>query len=104
MTILKDYEQCTLIFLVTHMGLAQQVHFANQLEVRGVDHILGADTHERVRQPINGKYSTVSEPGAFGSFISRFDIVVEDGVVKEKLYQLLDVDPEKYKQDPQLAA
>jgi len=103
-TILKEYERCAMIFMVTHMGLAQQVNFANQPEVEGVDHILGADTHERVRQPIKGKYATVSEPGSFGSFVSRFDIVVEDGKVKDKIYQLLDVDPEKYKPDAQLMA
>ena len=100
--ILKEYEQCSMIFLVTHMGLAQQVHFANQPAIAGVDHILGADTHERVRQPIKGKFATVSEPGAFGSFVSKFDIVVEDGKVKDKLYQLLDVDPDRYKPDPQV--
>ncbi len=102
--ILKEEEQCTLIFMVTHMGLAQQVHFANQPELEGVDHILGADTHERVRHPVEAKYATVSEPGAFGSFVSRFDIVIENGVVKDKVYQLLDVDPEKYKADRELAA
>lgn len=103
-TILKEYEQCAMIFMVTHLGLAQQVHFANQPQVQGVDHILGADTHERVRQPLKGKYATVSEPGSFGSFVSRFDIVVEDGKVKDKIYQLLDVDPEKYKPDAGMAA
>lgn len=103
-TILKEYEQCAMIFMVTHLGLAQQVNFANQPAVQGVDHILGADTHERVRQPIKGKYATVSEPGSFGSFISRFDIVVEDGKVKDKIYQLLDVDPKKYKPDAQMMA
>jgi 2',3'-cyclic-nucleotide 2'-phosphodiesterase (5'-nucleotidase family) len=102
--ILKEYEQCSLVFLVTHLGLAQQVNFANQPQLQGVDHILGADTHERVRQPIAGKYATVTEPGAFGSFVSRFDRVIVDGKVKDKVYQLLGVDPEKYKPDAQLAS
>lgn len=103
-SILREYEQCAMIFLVTHLGLAQEVNFANQVQVNGVDHILGGDTHERVRQPIKGKYATVSQPGAFGSFVSRFDLVVEDGKVKDKIYQLLDVDPEKYRPDEQMVA
>jgi sulfur-oxidizing protein SoxB len=103
-TILKEYEQCEMIFLITHMGLAQQVNFANQPQVQGADHILGADTHERVRQPIQGKYATVTEPGSFGSFISRFDLVIEDGKVKDKIYRLLDVDPERYKPDAEMMA
>ncbi len=98
--VLRDYEQCSMVFLVTHMGLAQQVDLANKSYVDGVDYILGADTHERVRKPIKGAFSKVTEPGAFGSFVSKMDIVVENGVIKEHRYALLDVDPEKYKPDP----
>ena len=98
--ILKEYEKCAMVFLVTHMGLAQQVDLANQPELQGVDYILGADTHERVRVPIQGKYAKVTEPGAFGSFVAKLDIVIENGQIKDENYQLLDVDPEKYKPDP----
>ena len=97
--ILKESEQCAMIFLVTHMGLAQQVDLANNIEVQGVNYILGADTHERVREPINGKYAKVTEPGAFGSFVAKLDVVVEKGIIKDQNYQLLDVDPDKYKPD-----
>jgi len=100
--ILKEYEQCDMVFLLTHLGLAQQVGLADMPQLQGVDYILGADTHERVRNPISGKYASVTEPGAFGSFVAKLDIVVEDGVVKEKSYQLLDVDPEKYKEDEEM--
>ena len=92
--LLRDYEQCAMVFIVTHMGLAQQVNLANQPELDGADLILGADTHERVRTPIAGRYSSVTEPGAFGSFIARLDVIVEDGVIKDRHYELLDVDPE----------
>ena len=100
--ILRDYEQCAMVFMVTHMGLAQQVDLANKPYVEGVDYILGADTHERVRKPIEGKYSKVTEPGAFGSFVAKLDIVVEDGIVKEHHYNLMDVDPEMYKPDAEM--
>ncbi len=98
--ILREYEQCQMVFLLTHMGLAQQVGLANMPQVKGVDYILGADTHERVRTPIEGKFAKVTEPGAFGSFVAKLDIVVEKGVVKEHTYQLLDVDPARDKPDP----
>ncbi len=100
--ILKEYEQCDMVFLLTHMGLAQQVGLANMPIVQGVDYILGADTHERVRTPIQGKYTKVTEPGAFGSFVAKLDIVVEKGVVKDHVYQLLDVDPARYKEDEEM--
>jgi S-sulfosulfanyl-L-cysteine sulfohydrolase len=100
--ILKDYEHCSMVFLLTHLGLAQQVGLSNNPQVKGVDFILGADTHERVRKPIQGKYAKVTEPGAFASFIAKLDIVIENGKIKDQSYQLLDVDPEVYKEDEEM--
>lgn len=100
--LLKEVEGCGIIFIVTHMGLAQQVGLANNPAVAGADFILGADTHERVRVPIEGKYSKVVECGAFGSFLGKLDIEVENGRIKNYKYQLLDVDPEKYPADKKL--
>jgi 2',3'-cyclic-nucleotide 2'-phosphodiesterase (5'-nucleotidase family) len=96
---LREYEGCELVFLVTHMGLAQQVGLANNPVCEGVDCILGADTHERVRVPIECKYTKVVECGAFGSFIGKLDIEVENGKMKSLNYALLDVDPDKYPAD-----
>ncbi len=100
--LLREYEQCQMVFLVTHMGLAQQVGLSAMPQVKGVDYILGADTHERVRTPIAGTYAKVTEPGAFGSFIARLDVVVENGSIKDESYQLLDVDPDRYKPDEEM--
>jgi S-sulfosulfanyl-L-cysteine sulfohydrolase len=100
--LLKEHEKCDMVFLLTHMGLAQQVGLSNIPEIKGVDYILGADTHERVRKPIEGKYAKVTEPGAFGSFISRLDIVIENGAIRDHTYQLLDVDPARYKEDEEM--
>jgi 2',3'-cyclic-nucleotide 2'-phosphodiesterase (5'-nucleotidase family) len=100
--LLREYEQCDMVFLLTHMGLAQQVGLANMPHVKGVDYILGADTHERVRTPIQGVHTKVTEPGAFGSFLAKLDIVIEDGVVKDHSYQLMDVDPGVYGEDEEM--
>lgn len=102
--LLREYEGCQMVILLTHMGLAQQIGLANMPFVKGVDYILGADTHERVRQPIQGVHAKVTEPGAFGSFIAKLDFVVEDGVIKDQTYQLLDVDPDVYKEDEEMKA
>jgi 2',3'-cyclic-nucleotide 2'-phosphodiesterase (5'-nucleotidase family) len=51
-----------------------------------------------------GVYAKVTEPGAFGSFVAKLDLVVEDGVIKDQTYQLLDVDPEKYPEDEEMKA
>lgn len=102
--VLNKYEKCDMVILLTHMGLAQQVGLADMPFVKGVDYILGADTHERVRQPLQREYAKVTEPGAFGSFVAKLDLVVENGEIKEQSYQLLDVDPERYKEDDEMKA
>ena len=100
--ILKEQEQCKMVFVMSHMGLAQQLNLASQPYADGVDYILGADTHERIREPLQGKYAKVTEPGAFASFIGKLDIVIENGKIKDESYELLDVDPGKYKADEEM--
>ncbi|MBL7888921.1 MAG: 5'-nucleotidase C-terminal domain-containing protein [Bacteroidia bacterium] len=93
---LKEIEGCTVILVATHMGLAQQVGLANNTVIEGTDFIIGADTHERVREPIQGKYTKVIECGAFGSFLGKLDLIIKDGKLSDSKYELLDVDPDKY--------
>jgi 2',3'-cyclic-nucleotide 2'-phosphodiesterase (5'-nucleotidase family) len=100
--LLREEKGCSMVFVLSHMGLAQQIHLSNQEYASGVDYILGADTHERIREPLQGKFSKVTEPGAFGSFVGKLDIVIENGKIKDEVYELLEVDPEKYKEDEEM--
>ena len=102
--LLKEVEGCAVVLLATHMGLAQQVGLANNPVVQGVDFILGADTHERVREPIQAKYTKVVECGAFGSFLGKLDLMIKDGKLESSHYQLLDVDPVKYPANKEMQA
>lgn len=97
--LLRELEGCAVVIVVTHMGLAQQVGLANNPAAEGVDVIIGADTHERVRVPIQGKYTKVIECGAFGSFLGKLDLEIVDGKYTGMQYQLMDVDPAKYPED-----
>ena len=97
--VLKNQEQCSFIIILSHLGLSQQLTLANMKECEGVDYILGGDTHERVRKPIHCKYAKVVEPGAFGSFVGKLDLVIENGKVISDKYELLEVKPSKYKAD-----
>ncbi|MES2763446.1 MAG: bifunctional metallophosphatase/5'-nucleotidase [Bacteroidota bacterium] len=101
---LKEVEGCAVILVATHMGLAQQVGLANNPASQGVDFILGADTHERVREPIQAKYTKVIECGAFGSFLGKLDLIIKDGKLESSTYQLLDVDPVKYPANKEVQA
>jgi 2',3'-cyclic-nucleotide 2'-phosphodiesterase (5'-nucleotidase family) len=100
--ILRKEKGCQIVFVLSHMGLAQQLSLANHQSANGVDYILGADTHERIRAPLQGKFCKVTEPGAFGSFVGKLDLVVENGAIKEETYSLLDVDPEQYAEDQEM--
>src|SRR5690554_3936423 len=73
----KFDEEADFIILLTHIGLAKQVALANNPISRHADYIFGNDTHERVREPIEGKYAKVVEPGAFGSFVGKLTLHFE---------------------------
>lgn len=100
--LLKEVEGCAVVLVATHMGLAQQVGLANNPVSEGADMIIGADTHERVRVPIAGKYTKVIECGAFGSFLGKLDLTIENGKLTKTEYELLDVDPAKFKADKEI--
>ncbi|MGZ5221241.1 MAG: bifunctional metallophosphatase/5'-nucleotidase, partial [Chitinophagaceae bacterium] len=97
--VLKNQEQCSFIIIIAHLGLSQQISLANMPECEGVNYILGGDTHERVRKPIECKYAKVVEPGAFGTFIGKLDLTVKNGKVISDKYELLEVAPSKLRPD-----
>ena len=95
-SILKEQEQCDFVVLLSHLGLSQQIALGNNPDCKGVDYIFGADTHERVRKPIQTQFTKIVEPGAFGSFIGRLDLIVENGKIMRENYELVEVSPQKY--------
>ena len=97
--LLRNQEQCAYVMIVAHLGLSQQIYLANLPECEGVDYILGGDTHERVRKPIVCKYAKVVEPGAFGSFVGKLNLTIQNGKVIRDEYELVEISAAKYKED-----
>lgn len=97
--VLKEQEQCAYVLMIAHLGLSQQIHLANLPECAGVDYLLGGDTHERVRTPIQCRYAKVVEPGAFGSFVGKLNLTIEKGKVVADDYELVEIDCKKYAAD-----
>jgi sulfur-oxidizing protein SoxB len=93
--VLRNQEQCTYVIMLAHLGLSQQIALANSAECSGIDYILGGDTHERVRKPIVCKFSKVVEPGAFGSFVGKLELTIENGKVIKDEYKLIEISAEK---------
>ncbi|MEO6638015.1 MAG: 5'-nucleotidase C-terminal domain-containing protein [Ginsengibacter sp.] len=102
--VLRNQEQCAYVILLSHLGLSQQISLANMEECRGVDYIFGGDTHERVRIPIQCKYAKVVEPGAFGSFVGKLNLTIQDGKVIKDEYSLGEVSAEKIKPSDNISA
>lgn len=94
--VLRNQEQCTYVLIVAHLGLSQQLNLANLPECEGVDYILGGDTHERVRKPIQCKYAKVVEPGAFGSFVGKLNLTIKKGKVIKDDYELVEITTDKF--------
>ena len=99
----KKEEKVDALFLVTHFGIFKQVELANNPIAKDVDYIFGNDTHERVREPIKGKYAKVTEPGAFGSFVGKLNLYFKNGEIVDEEYELIEVDPKKYPANPKIA-
>lgn len=97
--VLRQQEQCAYVIIVAHIGLSQQIHLSNLEAVQGVDYILGGDTHERVRKPIQGKFAKVVEPGAFGSFCGRLVLTIKDGKIIKDEYHLDEIRMSDFKED-----
>jgi 2',3'-cyclic-nucleotide 2'-phosphodiesterase (5'-nucleotidase family) len=102
--VLRNQEQCAYVLIVAHLGLSQQIHLANLEECKGVDYILGGDTHERVRKPIQCKYAKVVEPGAFGSFVGKLTLTIQNGKIIKDEYELDEVTADKYKPSREIIA
>ena len=45
--VLRNQEQCDYVIVIAHLGLSQQIHLANLEVSKGLDYILGGDTHAR---------------------------------------------------------
>lgn len=101
---LKFEEQVDKLFLVTHLGISKQVHLANDSTLKLVDYILGNDTHERIRKPLEQKYAKVTEPGAFGSFVGKLGFIVKDGKIITENYELMENHQKIYKKNKKFQA
>lgn len=101
---IKVNENVDVLFLVTHFGVFKQVELAGNPIAKNVDYILGNDTHERIREPIQGKYAKVTEPGAFGSFVGKLTLHFVDKKLIDDDYELIDVDPKVFPADKELQA
>lgn len=95
-------EGAEVVLLVSHIGLPKAVALTD--EVPGIDFHLSSDTHERTYEPIDRKGVWVVEPGAFGSFLGRLDLTIQDGVIVDKSWELIELTATRYTEAPEVKA
>jgi 2',3'-cyclic-nucleotide 2'-phosphodiesterase (5'-nucleotidase family) len=100
---IRALENPDLVVALTHTGLT----IARQLarEVPEIDVVLSGHTHERTSTPILEGNVIVVEPGCFGSFLGRLDLVLKPGGgVAHHEFRLIPVLKQRYAEDAQMKA
>lgn len=103
---IRAREEPDVMLVLSHVGLHKAVAMTERLD--GVEVHLSADTHERTYEPIvseNGDQQRWTvEPGAFGSFLGRLDLWVQEGRVVKKQWQLIELTARDHGEDAAVAA
>ena len=82
-------ERVDLIVLISHLGLPQEIRIAK--EIKGVDVLLSAHTHNRLYGPIIIDNTIIIQSGCHGSFIGRLDINFSKDKISNFKHELITV-------------
>lgn len=91
-TRLRVEEDCDLVVALSHLGFAQDVALAR--EVEGLDVILSGHTHNRLDRPARVGRTLIIQSGFSGSFLGRLDLEVDRGTVVDYDHALIALDEE----------
>jgi S-sulfosulfanyl-L-cysteine sulfohydrolase len=99
---LRTRERCDLVVGISHTGLSIARQMAR--EIPEFDVILSGHTHERTAREIMEGNVIVIEPGCFGSFLGRLDLVLNAGGVASHRFRLIPILASRYDEDPRMKA
>ncbi len=99
---LRTRERSDLVVAISHTGLSIARQMAR--EIPEIDVILSGHTHERTAREIVEGNVIVVEPGCFGSFLGRLDLVLKPGGVAHHEFHLIPVLASRFGEDPQMKA
>ena len=100
---LRRREQPDLVVALTHTGLSIAREIARKTPE--LDVVLSGHTHERTARPITEGNVLVVEPGCFGSFLGRLDLVLKpEGGIARHEFRLIPVLATRYEEDAQVKA
>lgn len=99
---LRARERPDLVVAITHTGLT--IARAIARETPELDVVLSGHTHERTSREILEGNVIVIEPGSFGSFLGRLDLVINNGAVASHAFRLIPVLSSRYDEYPPMKA
>lgn len=99
---LRDKERVDLVVLLSHNGFAVDYKLAGR--VKGIDVILGGHTHDAIPTAMAVERTLVIQSGAHGKFLSRLDLDVQGGRVRDWRFKMMPVLADHVPADPEMAA
>jgi sulfur-oxidizing protein SoxB len=91
-----------LVVLLSHNGF--DVDYKLAARVNGIDVILTAHTHDALPDVVKVGKTLLVASGSHGKFVSRLDLDVRDGEVKDHRFKLIPVFSDAVAAEPQVAA
>ena len=95
-------EGAALVVLLSHNGFDVDRKLAAR--VGGIDVILTAHTHDALPEAVKVGKTLLIASGSHGKFVSRLDLDVRDGAVKDFRFKLIPVFSDAIAADPEVAA
>jgi sulfur-oxidizing protein SoxB len=89
------------VVLLSHNGFDVDAELASRVE--GIDIILTAHTHDALPEPVRIGGTRLIASGSHGKFLSRLDIEIAGGRVKDVAYRLIPVLADAITPDPEVA-
>jgi len=94
--ILKEKEKVDLVICLSHSGLGEEKSRSEDeplaKEVPGIDIIVSGHTHTKLAQPLIVDKTIIVQAYAHGKNVGILDLAYENGQVKLKGYDLIDID------------